>query len=124
MDALENGQQDSVEQERLFVEALEQMKLGTRQYARRQVKWIRNKFLNEVRGDWSAAERDGREKDVHVYMLDATGREGMILRKRQLTEYPCTVVQTFHSGKIRSKIPLSGSRSLSSLIATCRIRRP
>lgn len=44
------------------------MKVGTRQYARRQIKWIRNQLAPVV----EACKSDGRTDDVYLYMLDAT----------------------------------------------------
>lgn len=41
------------------------MKISTRQYAKRQVKWIQQKLLPAV--------RKLEEKDVTVVLLDATG---------------------------------------------------
>ncbi|KAF7304643.1 tRNA dimethylallyltransferase [Mycena kentingensis (nom. inval.)] len=44
-----------------YTEAVENMKISTRQYARRQISWIRNKLLPAVRA-----------ADVPAYVLDAT----------------------------------------------------
>ncbi|KAI1790736.1 tRNA isopentenyltransferase [Ganoderma leucocontextum] len=58
--------------EAAFRLAVEQMKLGTRRYAKRQVAWIRNKLLPVV----NAANADSRagagEPVVPTYLLDAT----------------------------------------------------
>lgn len=49
----------------LFIAGLDSMKLSTRQYAKRQVKWIKMKLLPAVR-------KLGGE-DVTIVLLDATG---------------------------------------------------
>ncbi|GAA6052700.1 hypothetical protein JCM3770_007181 [Rhodotorula araucariae] len=50
----------------LFNEGIRTMKTSTRQYAKRQVKWIKGKLLPAVR----AAQEDG--EDVEVVLLDAS----------------------------------------------------
>ncbi|KAF9199014.1 hypothetical protein BGZ49_010923 [Haplosporangium sp. Z 27] len=61
-DAIKNNQPtDSEELEKLKVECTETMKVRTRQYAKRQVLWIRNKLLPLC-----------REKEVKIFLLDAT----------------------------------------------------
>ncbi|GEM07058.1 tRNA dimethylallyltransferase [Rhodotorula toruloides] len=50
--------------QRLFDQGVEQMKASTRQYAKRQVQWIKNKLLPVVR------EYEGK---VTIVLLDATG---------------------------------------------------
>jgi hypothetical protein len=63
----------------LFKAGLERMKISTRQYAKRQVKWIQQKLLPAV--------RKLEEKDVTVVLLDATGEvsEGSVTFHRALT---------------------------------------
>jgi hypothetical protein len=66
----------TVPSEKLFASAVEQMKNGTRQYARRQIRWLRNKLLpaaynTDSEGDHAAAL-------VPVYLLDATGKLAQI----------------------------------------------
>lgn len=53
-----------------YKQAVDAMKTGTRQYARRQIKWIRNQLLPVI----EASKADGRMDDVYLYLLDATGR--------------------------------------------------
>ncbi|KAF9979610.1 hypothetical protein BGZ65_006284 [Modicella reniformis] len=61
-EAIKNDQPtDTKELEALKAECTETMKTRTRQYAKRQVLWIRNKFLPLC-----------REKDVKIFLLDAT----------------------------------------------------
>ncbi|GAA5910294.1 hypothetical protein JCM8208_003499 [Rhodotorula glutinis] len=57
-----------------FDAAVRTMKTSTRQYAKRQVKWIRGKLLPAVRDEVERATREGREGegDVVVVLLDAT----------------------------------------------------
>lgn len=50
---------------KLFNQAIEEMKTSTRQFAKRQVGWVRNMLLPEL------ARR--RNENVHFYKLDATG---------------------------------------------------
>ncbi|KAJ7929361.1 tRNA isopentenyltransferase [Mycena leptocephala] len=52
--------------EKTFNEAIENMKLSTRQYAKRQISWIRNKLLPAVRAV------NVQEIIVPTYLLDAT----------------------------------------------------
>ncbi|KAH9946381.1 tRNA isopentenyltransferase [Epithele typhae] len=61
------GRQDSA-----FSEAVDQMKLGTRRYAKRQISWIRNKLLPTVFAANSASREEGTEPEVPTYILDAT----------------------------------------------------
>ncbi|KAG0300066.1 hypothetical protein BGZ97_003430 [Linnemannia gamsii] len=61
-EAIKNDQPtDTQELEKLKSECTETMKTRTRQYAKRQVLWIRNKLLPLC-----------REKEVKIYLLDAT----------------------------------------------------
>ena len=46
---LTNEERDSEEGKTLFNEGVERMKISTRQYSRRQAKWIRRRFLTDVR---------------------------------------------------------------------------
>jgi tRNA dimethylallyltransferase len=56
--------------EKKYQAALENMKISNRQYAKRQISWIRNKLLPAVR----AAKTAEVTKCVELYLLDATGR--------------------------------------------------
>lgn len=55
-----------------FKEAQERMKISTRQYAKRQISWIRNKLIPAI----EEANRMG--DDLPFYLLDATGTSGSI----------------------------------------------
>lgn len=57
--------------EKAFDNAVKDMKVSTRRYAKRQVSWIRNKLLPAV----YAANLDGQETGLvtPTYLLDATG---------------------------------------------------
>ncbi|KAI0332085.1 tRNA isopentenyltransferase [Cubamyces sp. BRFM 1775] len=55
-----------------FREAVEQMKLGTRRYAKRQVAWIRNKLLPVVNAANAATQAETGSPAVPTYLLDAT----------------------------------------------------
>ncbi|KAJ7105757.1 tRNA isopentenyltransferase [Mycena crocata] len=52
--------------EKAFAEAIENMKVSTRQYARKQISWIRNKLLPAIHST------NGHEVTTPVYLLDAT----------------------------------------------------
>jgi tRNA dimethylallyltransferase len=52
----------------LLQAALEDMKLGTRQYSRKQVKWLRNQTVPAVKRVNDALP----VPDMHIYVLDAT----------------------------------------------------
>lgn len=66
---------DTFQRERAFAAAVERMKVSTRQYAKRQVGWIRNKMLPVVR----EVNKTSREAEVSVgdvvptFLLDASG---------------------------------------------------
>jgi tRNA dimethylallyltransferase len=49
------------------------MKISTRQYAKRQVKWLRGKLLPAVVAEKSRASLCGDDPQVSMYVLDATG---------------------------------------------------
>lgn len=57
-----------------FKGAVEHMKVSTRQYARRQISWIRNKLLPAI------AATNAGETITPIYLLDATGNESLIFR--------------------------------------------
>ena len=46
---LSEEDRETKEGQRLFNEGVERMKISTRQYSRRQAKWIRRRFLTDVR---------------------------------------------------------------------------
>jgi len=48
------------------------MKNGTRQYAKRQIRWLRNKLLPAVYN--ANSSRDDAVPVVPLYLLDATGK--------------------------------------------------
>ncbi|TGZ75312.1 hypothetical protein CRM22_000424 [Opisthorchis felineus] len=56
-----SGDRDTTRGQKLLAEAIEQVKLATRQYARRQVKWIVNRFLKRPQFG-----------SIPVYRLDTT----------------------------------------------------
>lgn len=51
----------------LFREAVDLMKLSTRQYAKKQISWMRNKLLPAV------LQANAKEFTTPLYLLDATG---------------------------------------------------
>lgn len=60
---LQNGESDR-ESERLFNQAIEAMNLATRQYAKRQISWLRNRLAPEIVRK--------KNKNVQLIILDAT----------------------------------------------------
>jgi tRNA dimethylallyltransferase len=66
--------------ESTFKDATERMKISTRQYAKRQISWIRNKLIPAV----DAANID--ENIVPLYLLDATSAYAISIRKTFLIE--------------------------------------
>jgi len=58
--------------EKLFASAVEQMKNGTKQYAKRQIRWLRNKLLPAIYNANSG--KDHSTALVPAYVLDATGK--------------------------------------------------
>ena len=53
--------------QKVYTEAVERMKISTRQYAKRQISWIKNKLIPAI----DAA--NAREPTSPLYLLDATG---------------------------------------------------
>ena len=69
---------DEAELKRLFDQGVENMKTATRQYAKRQVKWIKSKLLPAVH---SLQDAD----DVTVVFLDASGEPKSVLTRNSLS---------------------------------------
>ncbi|KAI8095268.1 IPP transferase-domain-containing protein [Thamnidium elegans] len=61
--ALEEGNKDPAELEKIKVECTDRMKAATRRYAKSQIKWIKNKLLPTA--------LNAKNNDVIVYCLDA-----------------------------------------------------
>lgn len=77
-DAYLSHSPDDREQDERLKEAVEHMKLSTRQYARRQIKWLRSKLLSAVR----TSDR------VKLFVLDANGQWNLHRpRARQLNKF-------------------------------------
>ena len=69
---------DGPEKQKVYAAAVERMKLSTRQYAKKQVSWLRNKLLPVAN---SANAKDaGHLPVIPAYLLDATG----MLETRQM----------------------------------------
>ncbi|KAI0670674.1 tRNA isopentenyltransferase [Trametes maxima] len=58
--------------ESVFREAVEQMKLGTRRYAKRQVAWLRNKLVPAVNAANAHTKAESGAPVVPMFLLDAT----------------------------------------------------
>lgn len=67
--ALEDPQASENELEKLRLEALERTKIATRQYAKRQLRWIRIKLVNAL-SQFTFAEGGGSQG--HLYLLDGS----------------------------------------------------
>lgn len=74
--------------------AVERMKNGTRQYAKRQIRWLRNKLLPTVYN--ANSSRD--DALVPLYLLDATGKLALICLSdlRQCDLYSQNLVTSGH----------------------------
>ncbi|KAF9187156.1 hypothetical protein BGZ51_004285 [Haplosporangium sp. Z 767] len=84
--AIKNDQPtDTQELETLKTECTETMKVRTRQYAKRQVLWIRNKLLPLC-----------REKDVKIFLLDATSLDTW---KENVSNVAVKIAKDFFAGK-------------------------
>jgi hypothetical protein len=69
------------------------MKLSTRQYARKQIKWIRNKLLpvvNITNRNATMAE-DNSGEVVPMYLLDATGLLNLVYGGARVVDCPSRV---------------------------------
>lgn len=64
---------DSPEKTKVYAAAVERMKLSTRQYAKKQVSWLRNKLLPAANSANAVSKSDGGLPAVPTYLLDATG---------------------------------------------------
>ncbi|KAF9904953.1 hypothetical protein EC991_002193 [Linnemannia zychae] len=85
-DAIKNSQPtDTEELEKLKSECTETMKTRTRQYAKRQVLWIRNKLLPLC-----------REKEVKIYLLDATSLDTW---KENVGNVAVKIAKSFFAGE-------------------------
>ncbi|KAH8924439.1 hypothetical protein BT69DRAFT_1349452 [Atractiella rhizophila] len=65
LESLGSGRED----EKLFEEGMERLQTSTVQYAKKQIKWIKNKFIPAVQGS----------DDVLLYLLDGTGAPFLLL---------------------------------------------
>ena len=60
--------------QKIYTSAMDQMKINTRKYARRQVKWIRNKLLPAVNESNNSNRGDENDANtISAYLLDASG---------------------------------------------------
>ena len=55
-----------------FKNGLELMKIATRQYATKQLKWIQNKLIPEILAHQDSSRRVGNPSSVYVYMVDSS----------------------------------------------------
>jgi len=66
-----------------YTEAIERMKISTRQYAKRQISWIRNKLIPALDAT------NTKEVIAPLYLLDATGKSK---KQDSLAHYPCLLI--------------------------------
>ena len=64
---------DGPEKQKVYAAAVERMKLSTRQYAKKQVSWLRNKLLPAANSANAASKDAGDLPVIPAYLLDATG---------------------------------------------------
>ncbi|TIA73430.1 hypothetical protein E3P77_01166 [Wallemia ichthyophaga] len=60
------------ERDEAFKQGLELMKIGTRRYAMKQLKWIQNKLLPEIVAHQKSASSDGVPSSIDIYMVDSS----------------------------------------------------
>lgn len=73
---LQYNDRNPIQDNPAFLEAVNRMKVSTRQYARRQVKWMRNKLLPAVHAANERHRLEGGHADVvPTFLLDATGEQ-------------------------------------------------
>lgn len=56
-----------------YSSAVAELKLNTRRYAQRQVKWIRNKLLPAIHASSNPSERREDDENISAFLLDASG---------------------------------------------------
>nr|CAD7601881.1 unnamed protein product [Timema genevievae] len=96
---LDEEERESPEGKRLFQRGLEEMKLATRRYARKQLKWIRNRFL-----------RRPNRPVPNVYGLDGTDPSQW---DEKVLNRALSIVDSYMKGETPSSIePLSLESSL------------
>ncbi|CEH15042.1 trna isopentenyltransferase [Ceraceosorus bombacis] len=104
------------EAERLFAHAIERMQIGTRQYAKSQTAWIRNKLAPELQKARIAHRKLQQAKgsdepcDVELYLLDASD----LSRWKESVRDPA--IELVNAFLLDEKLP--EPRSLSSAAAT------
>ncbi|KAI5803162.1 IPP transferase-domain-containing protein [Geopyxis carbonaria] len=86
--------------------AISEMKTATRQYARRQERWIRIKFVNALQ-----AENAGNDQASHMYLMDSTD---VAKYKTNVTKPAIDIAKDFLAGA-----PLPEPASLSPLAEAC-----
>ena len=70
--ALQTGPASEVDLQVLKDEAIERTKIATRQYAKRQTRWIRLKLLHALQSQSSTLREDFSETGAKLYLLDGT----------------------------------------------------
>jgi tRNA dimethylallyltransferase len=70
--ALQTGTANETDLQVLKDEAIERTKIATRQYAKRQTRWIRLKLLHALQSQSSTSWEDPSETAARLYLLDGT----------------------------------------------------
>jgi tRNA dimethylallyltransferase len=70
--ALQSGTASETDLQVLKDEAIERTKIATRQYAKRQTRWIRLKLLQAVQSQASKLQEESSETGAKLYLLDGT----------------------------------------------------
>jgi tRNA dimethylallyltransferase len=70
--ALQSGTASETDLQVLNNEAIERTKIATRQYAKRQTRWIRLKLLQAVKSQTSKSQQESAETGAKLFLLDGT----------------------------------------------------
>lgn len=107
-------------QARRIEEAIELMKISTRQYAKSQVKWMKNKFLPEL-NKFQPFDLDHTRghSDMSLYILDASKAEDW---KQNVFDPASKILSAFLNGT-RLPPPSSTSVVAHSILSECRLKR-
>ena len=95
-----DGPGNGAEKERLRAEAIEEVKVATRQYAKRQTRWIRQKLFPDI---------CNAKAESHLFLLDGTeDADG----HKHMEDLACSITDDYLSAR-----PLPGPKSVSSTAA-------
>lgn len=108
---------DDAEGARLFITGLGAMKKATRQYARRQVAWLRNKMIPEVVRHQRLAGANGEHSDSRAYLF---GVDSSNIAKfgENVCQPAISMVDAFLAGKEIPRLPSATSMNSRDLCET------